>query len=95
MVLFQLISVWLHKKKHGLTKKNASMVRKSLIFLKSVVETRFQAFREYMSFGKSLMVMDAFKAHFTDSVKLAMTIGNTATIQVHGGSTSKVQPLDV
>ena len=28
---------------------------------------------EDMSFGKSLIVMDAFKAHLMDSVKLAMT----------------------
>ena len=47
-----------------------------------------------MSFGKLLIVTYAFKAHLMDSVKLAMTIYNTATIQVPGGCTSKV-PLEV
>ena len=41
------------------------------------------------------MVMDTFKAYFTDNVAAAMLIGHTAVVKVPAGFTIKVQPLDV
>ena len=41
------------------------------------------------------MVMDAFKAHFTEDVPAAMLFDHTGVVQVPTGCTFKVQPLDV
>ena len=41
------------------------------------------------------MVMDSFKAHFTDGVTAAMLIGHTGVVKVPTGCTSKLQPLNV
>ena len=46
-------------------------------------------------FHKCLMVMDAFKTHFTGYVVAAMLIGLTDVAKVTAGCISKVQPLDV
>ena len=48
-----------------------------------------------IDFRKSLMVMDAFKAHYTDDVAAAMLTGQTGVVKVLSGCTSKKQLLDV
>ena len=42
-----------------------------------------------IDFHKSLMVMDAFKAHFKDGAVAAMLIGHTWVLKVLAGCTSK------
>ena len=46
-------------------------------------------------FHNYLMIMDAFKAHFTGNVSLAKLIGHTDVVNVPKACTFKVQPLDV
>lgn len=41
------------------------------------------------------MVMDAFKAHFTDNVGAAMLMGHTSVVKDPAECTSKVQSLGV
>ena len=41
------------------------------------------------------MVMDPFKAFFTDDTAATMLIGHTGFVKVHAGCTSKEQPLYV
>lgn len=43
----------------------------------------------------SLLVMDSFRAHTTDSVKGVLEEMNAKSPIIPGGCTSKVQPLDV
>ena len=47
------------------------------------------------SFENSLMIVDAFKAYFTYSVKLTAMICNALTIQVPGSRIIKVHLLEV
>ena len=47
-----------------------------------------------IGFQNFLMVMDAFKAHFTDNVAAIFT-GHTGFVKVPARCTSKVQPLDI
>ena len=48
-----------------------------------------------IGFHKSLNVMDAFKAHFTEDAAATMLIGHTGIVKVPAGCTSKVKTLDV
>ena len=45
-----------------------------------------------IGFQKSLMVLDAFKAHFTDDIAAAMSIGHTGVAKVPAGCTYKYSP---
>ena len=52
----------------------------------------------YLKFTKkdrSLLVLDSFRGHLTDSVKKTLRKGNTVMAVISGGCTSKLQPLDV
>ena len=48
-----------------------------------------------IGFYWSLIIMDAFKAHFTEDVAAAMLKGHTSVVKVPRGYTSKLQPIDV
>ena len=48
-----------------------------------------------IGFHKSLMVMDALKAHFTDDVAAVMLIRHTSVVKAPPSFTFKVQLLDV
>ena len=52
----------------------------------------------YLKFTKkdrSLLVLDSFRGHLTDSVKKTLRKGNIVMAVVPGGCTSKLKPLDV
>ena len=44
---------------------------------------------------RSLLVLDSFRGHLTDSVKNRFNEKNTNLAVIPGGLTSKLQPLDV
>ena len=50
---------------------------------------------KYTKKERSLLVLDSFRGHLTDSVKKTCRKGNTVMAVIPGGWTSKVQPLDI
>ena len=54
-----------------------------------------EIFRRYTKRKPSIIVLDSFRAHLTDTVKLAFRRVNAAMAVIPGGCTSKLQPLDV
>ena len=50
---------------------------------------------KYTKKDRSLLVLDSFHGHLTESVKKSFRKGNTMMAVIPGGCTSKVQPLDV
>ena len=50
---------------------------------------------KYTKKDRSLLVLDSFRGHLTESVEKSFRKGNTVMAVIPGGCTSKVQPLDV
>ena len=63
--------------------------------MKIWIEKVWRARRGGLGRRRSLLVLDAFEAHVTDSVKTAIARENTNLAVIPGGLTSILQPLDV
>ena len=63
--------------------------------MKVWIEKVWRARRGGLGRRRSLLVLDAFEAHVTDSVKTAIARENTNLAVIPGGLTSILQPLDV
>ena len=63
--------------------------------MKIWIEKVWRARRGGLGRRRSLLVLDAFEAHVTDSVKTAIARENTNLAVIPGGLTSILQPLDI